>query len=423
MPLLRLTKRTLDGITPSDRSRIYYDTDLKGFGLRVQPSGAKSWIVEYRPGEGGRGVATRRVTLGSSSTLAPDEARRAARDILAKVRFGQDPAAERSRLRQVPDFREFAEKYLSEEAAAKLKRRTLANYRIYLLKHAAAELGSSKLSNISTAQVAKLHRLLGRSKPVTANRTIRAISSVFRYAAECGFVEKGFNPAAGIEHFRESSRERYLTTSELESLGKALYEAEAIGFPRRFDRSKATRKHIPKKEQRTLFSPHAVAAIRLLLLTGARLREILHARWTDVDSERGLLLLPDSKTGRRYIILNGAALAVINRLPPDGEFIIAGDQPNRPRSDLNRPWQAVAERAGLLGVRLHDLRHTHASIGASGGFGLPVLGKLLGHSQAATTARYAHLDADPLRRASNAIGDAIERALAQGHCTTNTTGP
>jgi integrase len=266
MPLLRLTKRIIDGIVPSDRSRVYYDTDLKGFGLRVQPSGARSWIVEYRPGAGGRGVATKRVTLGSSSTLAPDEARRAARDILAKVRFGEDPAAERSRLRQTPTFGDFAEKYLSEEGVAKLKRRTLANYRIYLLKHAAPEIGNLKLSNISTAQVAKLHRLLGRNKPVTANRTIRAIGSVFRYAAECGFVDKSFNPAAGLEHFRESPRERYLTTPELEALGKALHEAETVGLPRRFDRSKATRKHIPKMEQRTTFSPHAVAAIRLLLL-------------------------------------------------------------------------------------------------------------------------------------------------------------
>jgi integrase len=333
--------------------------------------------------------------------------------MLAKVRLGDDPASEKARFRETPSFQEFAERYLDEEGSSKLKPRTLENYRIYLLKHAAPEIGILKLSSITAAHVAKLHRLLGKAKPVTANRTIQAISTVYRYAAQCGLVGKGFNPAGGLERFKESTRERYLTTSELVALGSALIEAETTGLARKFNRLKSTSKHIPKVEQRTIFSPHAVGAIRLLLLTGARLREILHAKWSDLDTERGLLLLRDSKTGRRYIILNGPALAVIDRLPRTGLYIIAGNHSNQPRSDLNRPWQAIATRAGLLGVRLHDLRHTHASIGASGGFGLPIVGKLLGHSQVTTTARYAHLDADPLRRASNAIGDVIERALTK----------
>jgi integrase len=155
--------------------------------------------------------------------------------------------------------------------------------------------------------------------------------------------------------------------------------------------------------------------VRLLLFTGCRLREILHLRWDHVDLERGCLFLPDSKSGRKTVILNAPALAVLSRLDRVGPYVVPGDDPERPRHDLKRPWDAVIGRAGLVGVRLHDLRHTYASFGAGGGFGLPIIGKLLGHTQASTTQRYAHLDADPLRRASDAIGSRIAAALAGRH--------
>jgi integrase len=147
------------------------------------------------------------------------------------------------------------------------------------------------------------------------------------------------------------------------------------------------------------------------MFTGCRLREILHLRWDWVDVERGLIFLPDSKSGRKTVILNAPALAVLAGLERVGPFVIPGDDPEKPRVDLKRPWEAISRRAGLEGVRLHDLRHTYASFGAGGGFGLPIIGKLLGHTQASTTQRYAHLDADPLRRASEAIGGQIAAAL------------
>jgi integrase len=144
---------------------------------------------------------------------------------------------------------------------------------------------------------------------------------------------------------------------------------------------------------------HAAAAIRLLILTGARLREILHLRWEQIDLERGLLLLPDSKTGKKAIVLNAPAIAVLAGLPRVGAYVIAGQNAGtdheKPRADLNKPWRSVRMRAELDGVRLHDLRHTHASIGAGAGLGLPIIGKLLGHTKASTTQRYAHLDTDP----------------------------
>jgi integrase len=421
MPSAKLTKRVVDGLTPADKTAVYYDADLPGFGLRITAAGTRSWIVEYRPDGGGRSVASRRITLGSAATLTPEQARRAARDVLARVRLGADPAKELSKQRETPTFREFAERYLDEEGRAKLKPRTLVNYRIYLLKHAMPQLGSIKLTAVTTAEVGKLHRSIGKTKPVVANRVVEAIGSMYRYAAAERLVDKGFNPASGIEAYREEGRERYLTTAELERLGAALRLAETDGIPWAVDETKPNAKHVPKKERRTKLGQHACAALRLLLFTGCRLREILHLRWSDIDFERDLLLLPDSKTGRRVVILNAPALAVLNGLPRVGVHVIAGESAGRkdekPRSDLKRPWELVSGHAGLKGVRLHDLRHSFASVGAGGGLGLPIIGKLLGDAQPGTTSRYAHLDADPLRRASDAIAKTIGAALGESRDT------
>ncbi len=369
MPAIRLTKKAVDAAEPTSRTYVLYDDTLAGFGLRVTPAGSKSFVVEYRPNGGGRRSPTRRMTLGSSTMITPDQARRAARKILSAARLGEDPAAARSKRRKTPTFREFIERYLEEEASAKLKQRTLANYKIYLRKHAAPQLGSASIDSVTPDDVARLHRKIGKTRPVTANRVVEALGSVFRYAVTCGVAPNGFNPAARIKAFKEQARERYLTTEELAQLGAALHEAETIGLKWEVDEAKATAKHVPKGARRTILGPHPVAAIRLLLLTGCRLREVLHLRWEHIDWERGLALLPDSKIGRRYVVLNAPALAVLDGLPRIAEFVIAGERSDKPRSDLNRPWRLVSRRAGLVGVRLHDLRHTHAAFGAGAGFG------------------------------------------------------
>ena len=244
------------------------------------------------------------------------------------------------------------------------------------------------------------------------------------------------NPGFGIELYKEAKRERYLTTAELQRLGAAIREAEIEGIPWEPDPDKST-KHAPKAENRRLrIDATAAAALRLFILTGARLREILHLTWDMVDLERGLLLLPDSKSGDRTIVLNAPAQMVLAELPRIDRYVIPGkprraapgrSPESRPRADLKRPWQMVRKRAGLeaspenprLRVRIHDLRHTFASIGVGSNLGLPIVGKLLGHAQSKTTERYAHLDADPLRKASNAIGNTIAAAMGEGQSRTS----
>jgi integrase len=239
----------------------------------------------------------------------------------------------------------------------------------------------------------------------------REIAAVYAFAGRCGIVTEGTNPARGIDKFKEGRRERFLTGEELERLGSAIREAETSGIPWTVDETKATAKHAPKTKRSTKIASSAAAALRLLLFTGCRLREILHLRWEHVDFERGCLFLPDSKSGRKTVILNAPALAVLNEMERIGPYVVPGDVPEQPRYDLKRPWDALTKRAGLIGVRLHDLRHTYASFGAGGGLGLPIIGRLLGHAQPVTTARYAHLDNDPLRRASEAIAGQIAAAL------------
>jgi integrase len=199
------------------------------------------------------------------------------------------------------------------------------------------------------------------------------------------------NPCVGIERFAEEKRKRYLSASELKRLGGALREAEA----------------------RNLISPFSLAAIRLLLFTGARLSEILTLRWTEVDQERACLQLRDSKTGAKTIHLSRAALEVLENLPrtSGNPFVICGQRDGSHLVNLQKAWRVVRELAGLGDLRLHDLRHSFASIGVGEGLGLPLLGGLLGHTQPATTARYAHLANDPLKTANELIGTRLSELL------------
>ncbi|MGQ3293971.1 MAG: tyrosine-type recombinase/integrase, partial [Shinella sp.] len=259
--------------------------------------------------------------------------------------------------------------------------------------------------------VQRAHMKMTKTARYSANRAMALLSAAYVWGAKRGYVPEGLNPAAAIDKNKEEPRERYLTGEEMVRLGDALREAETIGIPHKASDSK----HAPKEKNRTIYGRHVTGAIRLLMLTGCRLREILNLRWSEYDEKRGLLMLPDSKTGRKTVVLSEAAQAELDGLPRLGQFVIAGRSAGlpdeQPRTDLKKPWAAIAGRAGLDDVHLHDLRHTFASVGAGDGMSLLTIGKLLGHSDAATTQRYAHLHVDPTRAAANAIAGQIATAL------------
>jgi integrase len=409
MATRRITKRTVDALKANGSEFTLWDDAVSGFGVRVRPTGAKSYVVVYRAGAG-RGAPVRRYTIAAVGKITPDRARARAKAILGSVAHGHDPADQKTTERGVPTVAELADRFMSEHVKAKRKAGTAEFYRDILDRIVKPAVGTAKADKLTRLQVGRLHSSLVET-PFQANRVLAVVGSMYAFAIRAGIVGEGTNPARRIDKFKESRRERFLTGEELERLGSAIREAETTGVPWTVDETRPTAKHVPKDRRFTVIGPSAAAALRLLLFTGCRLREILHLRWEHVDFERGCLFLPDSKSGRKTIILNAPALSVLNALERFGPYVVPGDDPEQPRHDLKRPWDAVTKRAGLAGVRVHDLRHTYASFGAGGGLGLPVIGRLLGHAQAATTARYAHLDNDPLRRASEAIAGRIAAAL------------
>ena len=411
MAIDRISKRSVDALIrePGKDRTFLWDDALAGFGVAAFASGKKVYVAQYR--QAGR---SRRITIGEHGRLTPDEARREAKKLLGAVEGGADPIAERQAARAVPTFNECADAFMSRHAATKLKPRTADSYAELLRLYIRSALGATRITDIRRADVSKLHHSL-LSKPATANRAVAVISAIWNYtAAEHDDLTLPANPCKGIKRNTEEGKERFLSVDELARLGDALAEAETIGLPYEIDETKPNAKHAPKPEnRRRKIDSYAIAAIRLLILTGARLNEVLKARWAYIDFERGLMNLPTSKTGKKSVFLSEAALEVLADLPrmEGNPHIFPGEKDGRPRADLKKPWQAVIHAAGLHGLRLHDLRHSFASVGAGGGLGLPIIGKLLGHSQPATTARYAHLDADPMRKAADIIGDRISAAM------------
>ncbi|QEE40657.1 MULTISPECIES: site-specific integrase [unclassified Methylobacterium] len=419
MAKIRISKRTVDALEPGEKAYVVYDAELTGFGIRVAPAstkspeGLKTFIVEYRPGAGGRTVRSVRLAIGRYGVVTPDDARRIARDKLAQARTGEDPAAQRRQDRGTPTVATVAEKWMAEQVAEKFSGKTKVLYRSYLVRHVLPAIGTKKLTLVTPGDIDAIHVSLGAAgKQPTANRLVSMLSAVFNFALRRRLTPAGFtNPVFGLERYREEKRERFLTTAELQRLGDVLRQAETTGLAWHPSPTGKT-KHAPKPENRhEVYSPHVTGAIRLLLFTGCRLREILHLRWSEIDFERGFLFLPKSKTGAKTVVLNAPALDVLAALPHAGTFVIASGDPEKPRADLQRPWARITAAAGLDGLRIHDLRHSFASVGAGGGMGLPIVGKLLGHTNTSTTARYAHLHADPLRQASERIGRTIAAAL------------
>lgn len=433
MASVRITKAVLNGITPTGREFFVWDADLPGFGLRVRAKGAASWVVQYRAGSG-RDAPTRRLTLGAvSDALPPDAARKLAREKLGAVALGSDPAAEKAERRAALTVNEVADAFLERHVDTKRKAGTADFYRGILETHVRPTIGARRAADITRKDIADLHHRLSEKRTivgedgrprrvggtVVANRVITVLGAMFVWAGKAGLVGEGFNPAGRIEKYREEGRERFLSVEEIEKLGAALREAETTGLPYQTDETKPGARHAPRAEnRRTVYGPHAVGAIRLLMFTGCRLREILHLEWSQVDLGRGILALPDSKTGRKLVVLSAPAAAVIAGLPKVGRFVIAGESAGQedeaPRSDLKKPWSRITARAGLDGLRLHDLRHTFASVGAGSNLGLPVIGKLLGHTQAKTTNKYAHLAVDPMKRAADLIAGQIAAAMGDG---------
>lgn len=388
MPTANITKRAVDAAKARSVDSYLWDRDLHGFGLKVTPAGSKVYLVQYRLG--GRKGRTRRVTIGQRGELTPTAARAEAKRLLGEIAAGRDPAEEHDKTRAGKSLAVVLEQFMAEHVRPKLKARTAGEYQRTARLHILPRLGRRPIGELKRQDIAKLHHELA-SKPYQANRTLALLSKFFGWAEKHGLRSDGSNPCRHVEKYREGRRERFLNQAELARLGDALREVE----------------------QDKGCSPWVIAAIRLLTFTGARRNEILTLRWEHVSAEHECLMLPDSKTGRKAIHLNAPALALLQTIPrlEGNPHVICGEKAGRHLVNLEQPWRRIRAAAKLDDVRLHDLRHSFASVAAAGGQSLVVIGKMLGHSQPATTARYAHLADDPVKAASNAVGSYIAAAM------------
>jgi len=283
---------------------------------------------------------------------------------------------------------------MDQHVRPKRKPGTVREYQLLIDKHISPAIGKYKAIDVTRPQVAELHRSM-RETPFAANRALGFLSAAFNWAERQGLRPDNSNPCRHVERYREQARERFLSSAELARLGEVLTELESA----------------------QLAPPAAIAAIRLLIVTGMRKGEVLGLRWEYVDWERKCVRLPDSKSGAKSVPLNAPAIQVLSSLMErrgDSPWVVQGARQGQPFVGLQRIWRRALERAALDGVRLHDLRHTHAAVLAGSGVSLPIIGRILGHSIPATTARYAHLSDDPVREASDEAGRQIAAAMSGG---------
>jgi integrase len=395
----RLTETFIKALQPPARgSRLIWDTELTGFALRLFapstscPAGARTFVLSYW-----RNGTERRYRIGSWPDWSVTAARAEARELRQRVDRGEDPAGDRSARRDAPTLLDLAERYRSEHLPRKARRSQHDDGVMvgHILRHIGAD---RKVIDIHHGDIVALHRAITDSgHPVLANRTIACASRMFSLALKpMAGEDKPWrdqaqgNPCKGVEKNPEEGRDRFLSQVEIARVIEGL---DAYG--------------------RT----SAANCIRLVLLTGCRPDEAMGATWAQFDAQPGFWIKPSAHTKQRRkhnLPLGAPALQLLEEIRPQcaqpDEYVFPGQKAGQPLQRLRSCWDVVRKHVGLDDVRIYDLRHTFGATGAGGGLSLPLIGRLLGHTQARTTQRYAHLADDPLREAADRITNAIAKA-------------
>lgn len=360
--------------SPAAGNRITYDDAVKGFGVRVTAAGARSYVLNYRT----RAGRERRFTIGAWPDWKTAAARTEAAELKKRVDRGEDPMAEAEADRAAKTMADLDRRFRDEHLPKK-RASTVRMCETLLDKDILPALRTRKVASVTFADVDDLHRkMTKRGAPYQANRAVAVLSKMFALSIKWGW--RSDNPAKGIERNQETKRRRYLSAEELARLTESLA------------------KHADKQ---------AADIIRLLLLTGARRGEVQGMKWADLDLVAGVWTKPGATTKQKTehrVPISEAARLLLNGLretvDDEAEYVFPGRGGIGHRVEIKGDWAALCKAAKISGARMHDLRHTYASVLASAGLSLPVIGALLGHTQPATTARYAHLFDDPLRAAT-----------------------
>ena len=400
---MKFTKRNLEAIQPTGKRQHFFDDDLPGLAIRVSEIGRISFYFTYRA-EKGRTATKQWVNIGAFPAMTPEQARHKVRELAGKVVAGVDPSSElrteKKAVRMDAALRRFLDEYVS-----KLKAGTITSYTAIIERHLIPKLGRIKVKDLSYSDVATLHHEM-KATPYLANRAVGVLSVFGNWCELNGYREKNNSPTHGIKKYAEPKRMVFMGERELIIFGDTLARMERTWHERQ-----ATGQARAAGTPIDTITPQSAAIIRMLLFTGARKGEILSLKWGYLDLDKGTATLPDSKTGFKVIQLPAPALAVLEGLPCVSEFVFPSTSVTGHQVNMKDAWGDVLTLAGLSGWRPHDLRHAFASMMVNGGASLPIVGKILGHTQATTTQRYAHLEANPARAAAEDAAAKIADAL------------
>jgi len=379
--MAKLTKRLIESTLSQDKDVVLWDSEVKGFCCKITPAGKRVYLLYYRTHDGRQ----RKPKIGDHGVMTCEEARTIAQRWLNDVSQGGDPSAQKTLMKAMPTVKELFERYMKEHAPRKKEGSRKEDQRL-LRQYILPTLGDLKVSSVMREDILKLQHAIHQLS-TTANRVLSLLSKAFNLAELWGYRADASNPCRHVQKYAETKRERFLSQEEITRL-MAILDAE-------------------EKEGKEL--PPVLCAIRLLLLTGCRLNEILRLSWQEVDFDKSCLFLLDSKRGKRTVYLSPPAVELLQNIPreKDHPYVIAGKNKHSHLINLQKPWRRIRKKGGLEDVRIHDLRHTFASVAAAKGLSLPVIGALLGHSQTQTTARYAHLVGQPLLEAVGKVGESI----------------
>ncbi len=387
----KLTKTVVDAIpVPPTNPTVTWDDRLAGFGVKVLPTGARKYVLKYRT-LGGRAGRQRWLSLGAHGAVTCEQARQAAQQALASIAGGADPQAQRTAHARAPTLTDVWTRFERDHLSMR-KPSTQRSYKAIWQDRLRPTFGRTMVRDITRSDVDAFHKKLSAT-PYQANRILALLTRLMNLAEAWELRSQGTNPCRFITKFKEHARQRFLTNAEILTVKTTIQELVA------------------KKE----LTAHAAAMFNLLLLTGARSGELSSAEWGWVDWQRQIIALPDSKTGAKPIYLGDEAISLLveqQRRSGAGKYIFPGRSPGKHIHNLRKPWRRVCDESGIGPARVHDLRHTAASVALAGGASLSLVGRLLGHTQAQTTLRYSHLDSDPALKVANIIGDLVSPKLA-----------
>ena len=413
---LRLTKTVVDTAQANGKRYMLWDSELAGFAVRIESSGTKSFVIRYRAEGGGRTAPQRFVTIGRFGNLTVEEARKEAKKVLGRIAIGEDPAAERNSKRQEMKLAALVDLY--EEEGCYIQRGVrqgepmkplTKKYTIGRLRHHAVRLlGHKRITELTAGDIERFVRDVGLGKsrkdekqghrkrivvrggPGAARKVFRDLSAMYSFAVRRGLVDT--NPCEkAVVRKTDGRRTRFLSLAEVRKLGEACDALEEEGL-----------------------NPKALNITRLWILTGCRRQEIVELKWSEIDFERGLLTLADSKTGQSTRPLSGAAIGLLRTIPReiDTTYVFPSDTGAGYFQGTKKLWPKIVAKAGLEGVTPHTLRHTMGAIATSSGEALAMTGAILGHANMRSTMIYAHIDHNPAKEAADRVGSQLASALS-----------